>query len=77
MPDLRLLDDFFLAAAAAFSLAILSDATAVGTEQGWPLPQVTARACSQLDPGASTWCLCGDSGSGDTGYCGSSSPLMV
>lgn len=36
-PDLRFLDAFFLAAAAAvtaFSLAILSDATAVGTGTG-------------------------------------------
>lgn len=45
VPDLRFLDAFFLAAAAAFSLAILSDATAVGTETGLALPQVTARAC--------------------------------
>lgn len=53
MPDLRFLDAFFLAAAAAFSLAILSDATAVGTETGLASSSGDSQSLSQLDPGAS------------------------
>lgn len=46
------LDLFFLPEAVLFFL--FSSSAAVGTEQRWLPPQVTARACSQLSSGQGT-----------------------
>lgn len=91
VPDLGLLDGFstatvvdFVALDLVFLMGtvlffLFSGSTAVETEQVWPLPQVTTRACSQVSAGQRTpeppcWCLYGEPGSGDTGCCGNSSP---